>query len=108
MHPDGEAADCGLQEQKTQAMRLTTTATLPGRLTGLLTGACVLLMGLGTAFSADEKIKFNRDILPILADKCFHCHGPDEKAREADLRLDIVEGSTADLGGYAAIVPGDP
>src|SRR3954465_1599187 len=55
-----------------------------------------------------EKIRFNRDVRPILSGNCFYCHGPDPKHREADLRLAIREGATADLGGYAAIVPGKP
>ncbi len=36
-------------------------------------------------------IDYGRDILPILSDKCYHCHGPDEKARKAKLRLDVKE-----------------
>ncbi|MEX2170316.1 MAG: PSD1 and planctomycete cytochrome C domain-containing protein [Pirellulales bacterium] len=50
-------------------------------------------------------IEFNRDVRPILADKCFACHGPDSASREADLRLDLEEQAKADRGGYAAVVP---
>lgn len=59
-----------------------------------------------SAVAAD--LDFNRDVLPILANKCFHCHGPDEATREADLRLDQQEPALADRGGYTAIVPGKP
>lgn len=40
---------------------------------------------------ADGKISYAREILPILSDKCFFCHGPDKEKQEADLRLDIRE-----------------
>lgn len=52
-------------------------------------------------------VSFNHDIRPILSENCFFCHGPDPKHREADVRIDIFEAATEDLGGYAAIVPGD-
>lgn len=60
------------------------------------------------AWSDEEGISYNRDVRPILSDKCFACHGFDAASREADLRLDTREGAIADLGGYQAIVPGNP
>src|SRR3954467_1021518 len=72
--------------------------------------AAVAGLALASAARAEvpEKVSFNQHVRPILSGNCFYCHGPDPKHREADLRLDIREGATADLGGYGAIVPGKP
>ena len=69
-----------------------------------------------TTTSADDvpAVSFNRDIRSILSNHCFACHGPDKDERQGGtegLRLDQPDGSDgalADLGGYAAIVPGSP
>jgi len=47
---------------------------------------------------------FADKVQPILSENCWSCHGPGDQ--KADLRLDSFEHATADLGGYAAIVPG--
>ena len=63
---------------------------------------------IGTNLSSSwAQVNFNDQIRPILTRHCTSCHGPDEASREADLRLDTFHGATADLGDYAAIVPGD-
>ena len=56
---------------------------------------------------APETIEFNRDIRPILADRCYPCHGPDGARRKADLRLDQESSAKADREGGRAIVAGD-
>jgi hypothetical protein len=69
-------------------------------------GSSILLalVAIGSVSLAAAPLSFNREVRPILSDKCFACHGPDASTREAKLRLDVRE-SALDRG---VIVPGDP
>ncbi|MCA9177081.1 MAG: PSD1 domain-containing protein [Planctomycetales bacterium] len=58
------------------------------------------------ASAADRDVR--SEAQRILSNKCFACHGPDESSREAELRLDTLEGATRDGGNGAAIVPSNP
>ena len=80
----------------------------------LLIALCVLLsvsgkgvLALTALVGANESVQFNRHIRPILSENCFACHGPDKAKRKSGLRLDKHSGATRDLGGYAAVVPGN-
>ena len=80
----------------------------------LAVAAVVISLATCLRLSADEKsspvekVDFNRQIRPILANKCFRCHGPDASHRKADLRLDDFRAATAKRDGTVAIVPGKP
>lgn len=72
--------------------------------------ATVLGLGgwLGDGRAADELIDFNRDVRPIISDKCYQCHGPDADNQKSDFRLDSRDRAVADLGdSFFGIVPGD-
>src|SRR6266404_2675981 len=71
----------------------------------------VVVALLGTAkVPGAEPLQYNRDIRPILSDRCFKCHGPDKASRKSGLRLDIAEEAYAERkkSGKHAIVPGKP
>src|SRR5437016_435068 len=59
--------------------------------------------------TAQSTIDFNRDIRPLLSDRCFKCHGPDQASRKAKLRLDRPEDAYAERKSHGhAIAPGKP
>ena len=68
--------------------------------------SAILLLAAATGVNAAE-IEFGRDIRPILSDKCFACHGPDEKTRVGGLRLDEEASAKQERNGRVGVVPGD-
>ena len=84
-------------------VKMTTSSQIP---TGRWI-AVVLSLTFSLGVSAEKKLDFNRDVRPILADKCFHCHGPDKETREGGLRLDVEADAKREFDGYFALVPGN-
>src|ERR1700677_1511827 len=70
--------------------------------------ALVLAVGSSAAAPPVERVEYNRDVRPILADHCFACHGPDKNTRKAGLRLDNAADATAKRDGSQAVAPGKP
>ena len=69
-----------------------------------LTGSAVffVLGATSVAVAADKPVDFVRDVRPILSDTCFKCHGPDENARQGELRLDL------EVAARKVLSPGKP
>ncbi len=74
--------------------------------------SCGLALACCTGYSAasDEEIRYQRDVLPILSNHCFSCHGPDAGSNESGLRLDLAESAHGELpsGDGRAVWPGQP
>src|SRR5271167_2232549 len=70
----------------------------------VLSALCLSVSVVSSPARAADRIEYNRDIRPILAENCFACHGADSASRKADLRLDRRD----DAVKAKAIVPGKP
>lgn len=72
--------------------------------------ALLILLALPALLAAEPaKLKYNRDVRPILNEKCFHCHGTDAAHRKGDLRLDLRDQAIKPAkSGDIALVPGKP
>src|SRR5690242_7609049 len=83
-------------------------STSCARIAALVAVAAATLVCPRWMMAEDEAdVRYNRDVLPILADQCFVCHGFDKGNRKAGLRLDVREAATAQLkSGVHAIAPG--
>ena len=82
---------------------------LDGRtaIAALITG-CTMWSAPGASAASPAKVDFNYHVKPLLSDRCFACHGPDEKGRKGKLRLDTQEGAFKALDdGMFVIKPGD-
>ncbi|MHB1079867.1 MAG: PSD1 and planctomycete cytochrome C domain-containing protein [Prosthecobacter sp.] len=72
--------------------------------------ALLILLAFPALLAAESaKLKYNRDVRPILNEKCFHCHGTDAAHRKGDLRLDLRDNAIKPAkSGDIALVPGKP
>ncbi len=63
-------------------------------------------MLIGISASLFAKVDFNRQIRPILSDKCYKCHGPDAKNQKSDFRIDSFEEAIKEHNGFVGLTPG--
>ena len=89
-------------------MKPDSLATVSSWTSRFLTLSAVVVTALVGESLVAQEVRYNRDVLPILAEQCFACHGFDKAKREAGLRLDLAAGSVAVLeSGARAILPGN-
>lgn len=82
---------------------------VPYSLVAIVFGAVLFLGTVALHGGQPDRVDFNFHIKPILSDRCFSCHGPDDKARKAELRFDTKEGLFRSLeDGTRVVVPGKP
>lgn len=74
----------------------------------LLVAVFPVLVGGAPAPLSAQNVQYNRDVRPILADKCYQCHGPDAEARQAELRFDQREAFQQERDSGRIVVPGQP
>ena len=82
------------------------TRLLASLLAIFLLGVSVAPMSaLAESTDIPEKIEYSRDVRPILSERCYTCHGPDEGKRQAGLRLDVEQDALKKLesGGFAVV-----
>ncbi|MBC8289575.1 MAG: DUF1549 domain-containing protein, partial [Planctomycetes bacterium] len=91
------------KDTKTQRVRTNLRAFVP-----LCEVLFILALSVSVTETASADVTYNRDVLPILSNKCFKCHGADSAQRKADLRLDVRESATADRDRSVVISPGKP
>jgi Protein of unknown function (DUF1553)/Protein of unknown function (DUF1549)/Planctomycete cytochrome C len=73
-----------------------------------LAAQLLFLATASASLHAADEVNFNRDIRPLLSDRCMSCHGPDASQREADLDLADLESVIRDREGYQVVQPGNP
>ena len=89
--------------------RITGEVLIARRMTIITSVVLIVFLPFVQRLCAEEhQLDFNRDIRPILSDKCFNCHGPNKKKRDSKLRFDIEASAKAVLDGHRAIVSGKP
>lgn len=104
---DASVRQSGTAATKRRRQRLNRSRSIGLLITGLIL-SCLMTCHSNATASEVSDVQYSRDVRPILSEKCFHCHGPDAAARQADLRLDRPDEVTADRGGYRVIEPGKP